>query len=433
MKKRSYGACARDGGRHVASAGAAVSLLAGLLCVGFCAAPLQAADLSVHGFGTLGVGYVDKPSDWAYTRSLNQRPTDSDLRADLDSVVGLQINYSLAANLELVGQASYARLREGARASDYLDLAFLAWRPDADWSMRLGRLNLDAYLLSEHRDVGFTYPFIRPPVEYYARMPSSLDGADIERVWVAGDVAWHAKAFGGRTTAGISEGRLKLRPLYGIMVSREANGLLLRFSALRARTRSGRLDPLLDALRDIQSLPVPVVAEQAAELEAALSTRDVHTKYLAAAAAYDRNNWLLQAEVNRAWARSSSAINFKSGYVSVGRRFGPLTAFVMESAALRDYKPGPAPDWQTPLAGIDPVLAQQAQALADGATIAAGKSAGHQFTTSAGLRWDVAPRLALKAQFDHVRTRRNGDGLWHSADGRANHSSIFAVAADFVF
>jgi len=79
------------------------------------------------------------------------------------------------------------------------------------------------------------------------------------------------------------------------------------------------------------------------------------------------------------------------------------------------------------------VLAQQAQALAAGATMAINKASGHQFTTSAGLRWDISPRVALKAQFDHVRTRRNADGLWHAADGRADSSNILALAADFVF
>ncbi|HWL62508.1 MAG TPA: hypothetical protein VNQ32_06915 [Steroidobacteraceae bacterium] len=395
--------------------------------------PVQAEGLSIHGFGTLGIAHVDQPADWAYTRSLNQKHNGSRLRADLDSVVGLQLNYRPLTALEFVGQASYARLGGEARRSDFLQLAYLAWRPGADWSVRAGRLNLDAYLISEYRDVGYTYPFIRPPVEFYSRMPDSLDGLDVTRTWVSGDAQWRAKAFAGHTTAGIGERRLKLEPMHGVMLEREDNGLLLRVSALRARTHTNRLAPLLDALHDMQALPVPQVADEAAGLATALATSGAFTSYLAAAVAYDRNDWLLQVEVNRAWARKSSAINFNSGYVSFGRRFGAITAYLMESAALRDYGAFVTPDWATPLAGIDPLLAQQSQALASAATTAANKLAGSQFTTSAGLRWDVAPRLALKTQLDVVHTRRDGDGLWHRADGRKANSTILGVAADFVF
>jgi hypothetical protein len=190
---------------------------------------------------------------------------------------------------------------------------------------------------------------------------------------------------------------------------------------------------LRDGLRQLQGLPVPEVAAEARQFEKALETRGVQTHYLAAAAGYDRHGWLLNAEANRAWARKESAINFNSGYISVGRRFGAWSAFVMESAALRDQDVATAPDWATVLAPVDPVLAQQAQALGAGAALAVNKSSAHQFTTSAGVRWDVTPRLALKAQIDRVRTRRDGDGLWLSADGRPATTHVFALAADFVF
>lgn len=416
--------------RRPAALGCVLALAAASLLT-----PAMGGELAVHGFGTLGVAYLDKPDDWAFTRSLNQRASDDALRADLDSVVGLQVNYSFAHNLELVGQVAAMRRNPEAKTSDYVQLAFVGWQPDPAWRLRLGRVNLDAYQISEHRDVGFTYPFIRPPVEFYSRMPASLDGGDIEHSWTTPDAHWRARVFGGRTANGSGDGRLQLSPLFGVLLAREANGLALRLSALHARAKNdiARLVPLIEGLQQVQGLPVPEVAAEAAGLVDAIATRGVYTSYVAAAAAYDRNGWLVSVEVNRAWAEDTSAINFNSGYVSIGRRFGPVSVFVMESAAVRDYKAWQTPDWITPLTPVDPVLAQQAQALAAGATMAINKTSGHQFTTSAGLRWDISPRVALKAQLDHVRTRRNGDGLWLAADGRAKASSILAVAADFVF
>lgn len=396
---------------------------------------LHAADIAVHGFGTIGGAYIDQPEGWSYSRSLNQRTSGADVRAELDSVLGLQVNIGVTQQLEFVGQASVAALNGDARASDYLGLALLAWRPGPDWTVRLGRVNLDAFLISDHRDVGFAHPFIRPPVEFYARMPTWLDGGDVSRSWLNGGVQWQAGLFAGSTSAGTGDGRLTLRPLVGVMLSREAHGLLLRASAVHARTRDaiGALQPLLDGLRQMQALPVAQVAGEAAQLQAAMMTRGKRTRFLSAAGSYDRHGWLVTAEISRAAVEDSDSISFTSGYLSVGRRLGPVTVFAMHSATVRDAGPYPAPDWVTPLQGLDPLLAQQAQAIADGATVAINKIAGHQSTTSAGLRWDVAPRVALKVQWDRIHTRRAGDGLWRRADGQSRRAHVVAVAADFVF
>jgi hypothetical protein len=406
-----------------------------LVCALSCALPLCAADIAVHGFGTLGAAYIDKPDDWAYSRFLNQRSSTSDVRTDLDSVIGFQLNYRPGENIELVGQASLTALDSDAKVLDYLDLAFLAWQPAPEWSLRLGRVNLDAYLISDYRDVGFTQQTIRPPVEFYSRMPTSLDGVDIMRSWVFSDVQWQAKLYLGRTSGGSGGLRTKLRPVYGVMVSRDAGGLLLRLSAVRARATHDlpALAPLQEGLRQLQMLPIAEVASQAAALEAAIRTRGVSLTYFAAAAAYDRNNWLLTAEFNRANASGPSTLDFTSGYLSAGRRFGALSAFVQESVAVRDRPRHQPPDWVTPLTPMDAGLAQQAQALAQGASVVINRAAPHQFTTSLGARWDVTPRVALKIQWDHVRTRRDGDGLWQQSDGRPVKANVLAVAADFVF
>lgn len=409
--------------------------LAQLLLGALCLSPAAAAELSVHGFGTVSVAYVDRPSDWAYSRSVNQRTTDDDFRADLDSLAGIQLNYSVSQQLELVAQAAVSALDRNPRLADYLELAFLAYRPDANWSLRLGRLNLDAFLYSDHRDVGFAYGFIRPPVEFYARMPASLDGMDVSRYWLVGDAQWQVKAFAGTTSGGIGDRRLNLWPLYGAMVARETDGLTLRASAVRGRYDDGirDLDALANALGGLQTLPVPSVAAEAGELAAMLAAKGTQVTYFSAGAAYDRHNWLVTGEISRASAEDNPPMSLTSGYISIGRRLGAMSAFVTQSASLRDSKAIVALDWTTPLTPISPILAQQAQQLADGAAMALTMIGPRQITTSLGTRWDVSPRIALKGQWDHVRTLRGGSALWRQGDARPARSNVFAVAADYVF
>lgn len=412
-----------------------VAALLAIVCAGMAHPPAPAGEIAVHGFGTLGAAYIDKPSGWGYARSINQRFNDDAFRADLDSVIGLQVNYQPTSNFELVAQAAASRLDGDAERNDYLGLGFVGWHPNADWSLRLGRVNLDAYLISDHHVVGFTYQFIRPPVEYYGRMPTSLDGGDVSRVWIVDDVQWRAKLIAGRTENGTGDSRLTLWPVVGLVGSRESDGLLLRISALHGRTRNNLrvLDPLLQGLQQMQAVPVPQVSADAAQMHDALVTRGMRTSYIAGAVAYDRHDWLLTTEINRSKAAHNPSISFTSGYVSAGRRFGAVSTFVMHSVFRRDSAAVEAPDWATPLAGFGPQLAQQAQQLALGAATAINGTAASQRTTSLGTRWDVGPRVALKAQFDHVRWRKQGSALWAHADGTAGAGNVVGIAADFVF
>lgn len=411
-----------------------LALLSSLLLVsGWTAA--SAGDVTVHGFGTVGAAYLDKPAGWTYARSLNQHVNDDDLRLDLDSVVGVQINYEPSPTFEVVAQAAASRLDGDAEHNDYLELGFVGWHPDSDWSVRLGRVNLDAYLISDHRVVGFTYQFIRPPTEYYSRMPTSLDGGDIARTWVIDGVQWRTKLFVGRTENGPGNTRLTLWPVIGLVGSRESDGLLLRISALHGRTRNDirALQPLMQGLQQMQGLPVPSVANDAGQMQAALSTRGMQTNYIAGALAYDRHDWLLTAEANRSKVKGMPWISFTSGYVSAGHRFGAISAFVTESVTRRDSAAFRAPDWATPLAAFGPQLAQQAQQLANGAAATINTMAADQSSTSVGMRWDVTSRIALKTQWDHVRWRNEGSALWFNSGGPRGSANVVAVAADFVF
>jgi hypothetical protein len=389
----------------------------------------------LSGFGTVGISQIDEPAGWAYTRSLDQANSTSHFRADLDSRLGLQVNYTPNDRLEFVGQAVASRLDAAANVGDAVELAFAVYRPDANWTLRAGRVNLDAYLLSDHRDVGFTYEYVRPPVEFYSQMPASLDGADVSRTWTFADVQWRARLVGGRSSVGTGDDRLILEPLFGLMLSRESDGLLLRVSAIKTRFSNTlkMLQPLVNGLQGLDGLPVPEVVAQANSLDSLLSYKDVDINYVAAGAQYDQHDWLFTAEINHAQVVAHPTSSFSSGYVSLGRRFGPISVFGIESVAVRTGSLLTTPDWATPLAPFGPAVAQQAQYLASAATLAVNSLTGQQHTTSVGARWDITAQLALKTQWDHIQTDASGGELWGISTAAAAAGNVFSVVLDFVF
>ncbi|MGD9843263.1 MAG: hypothetical protein AB7U99_10215, partial [Steroidobacteraceae bacterium] len=269
------------------------------LCAGICCAQSVGEGLHFSGFGSLGTSYVGAPDGWVYKREFSQSGNNN--AQDLDSRLGLQLNYSLNEKFELVGQAILRKRPTAAPTSDSIEWAFAAYRPNADWMLRLGRVNVDAFIMTDHRNVGFAYTYARPPVEFYSQIPTSLDGADLTRIWNTDDALWQAKVFagGGNATSGSGLSKIKGRKVAGITVSREAAGLLLRISLVQAHMTfdSEPLQLLVDNLDSLTALPIPTVATQAKDFQSQITTNDRKHTYASFGARYERADWLLSGEV----------------------------------------------------------------------------------------------------------------------------------------
>jgi hypothetical protein len=396
----------------------------------------EPSEFRFSGFGTLGVAHVEAPGGWAYKRDSTQADHVAKTRVDLDTRLGLQLNYTPVHTLELVAQVVATRRSAAAPGGDTVEWAFAAWRPDPDWTVRGGRVNLDAFLLSDYRNVGFAYPFVRPPVDFYAQLPTSLDGADVTRDWNIDGAQWRVKVFAGRAfTFADAASRLELQPTYGAMASREADGLLIRASAIRTRfaDQISTAQPLLAALAPLTQLPLPGVSAQATDIVGRLAIQDSSLTYLSLGTRYERREWLASAEYTRVTGHPTVA--YSSGYASLGRRFGALTAFSTLSRVRSENSAVSAPEWGAAIAPVlGPALGQQAQFLADSAAMAINGFRISQSTWSVGGRYDLNARRALKFQWDHIRVEPNGSRLWGGDRGlNAAQARVASLVVDFVF
>jgi hypothetical protein len=410
----------------IAAIGAAMLLFAGP-----CTAQpsdTEGSGIRVSGFGTIGVVHTEAPAGWGFLRNLEQPSSSRSTRLDLDSRLGIQLNYAANSQIELVGQLLATHRLPDAAAGDAVEWAFAAYRPTADLAFRAGRLNLDQFLMSDYRNVGFAYLYARPPVEYYGTIPSKLDGADVTQTWRFDDVRWRAKGFVGRSeTVGNP-----LTNLLGLALTRESDGLVLRAGWSRANfaRNSGGLTTLLDGLDQVRALPIPSVAAEATALRSDLDLTSAPLTYATLGVAYDLGAWQTAAEVTR---MSYANANIRAGYFSIGRRIGEVTWFGMVSSADDSASAVATPAWSAMLDPIiGPAAAQQAQVLAAIAANAASQST-RQTTYSLGGRWDIHPRMALKAQWDHVRIKAHGGFLWSSATSDPGSANVATVLLDFVF
>jgi hypothetical protein len=139
----------------------------------------QAVEWSASGFGTLGYSISDQPYHY-------QRFIDEDGTFKRDTVLGGQVDLKLSSEWSATLQA---KLAPSAHNDEDWSLtaswAFVSWRPNNDWLVRLGKQRVPMFLNSENLDVGQTYDFARLPFEMYGLSPTNdFKGFYVSRNWL---------------------------------------------------------------------------------------------------------------------------------------------------------------------------------------------------------------------------------------------------------
>lgn len=399
--------------------------------------------LRLNGYGTIGLAHIDQPTGWAFRRDISE-PGDPgrSLSPKVDSRLGLQLNFAASERLELVAQA-VLRTRSDHGDLAAVEWAFAAFRPTPEWTLRVGRLNPDAFLLSDHRNVGFAYPWVRPEVGFYGAIPLySVAGADLQRRWTDGDSYWRLKAYLGQGQMAVTPWNempasvVKFRPAMGISLAREANGLTVKANLSRFRIGLSKVDGLVQldqALAGIAALPIPPIQAQAEDYRGRLGLVSGSLNFVQLGARYEGSDWLWSGELAKVWGRYPSG-HLTNGYFSLGRRLGAVTLFgVVGASRAKDSELSP-PQWAamlTPMLGLD--LAAQIQQAGDGAVMAINANRQQQRSLSLGLRWDLSARFAVKVQWDRFLVEPNGSRAFRNAANQGGRVDVGAVVLDFVF
>ncbi len=407
-------------------------------------APDAVSPLRLSGFATLGVVDSRMGAPWVFRRDSLQPPgPDGGLRTRVDSRLGLQANLTLSPQLEAITQIVLKPQAEAAPAAQRLEWALLAWRPAPDWTLRAGRVSNDMRLLSEYTNVGFAYPWVRPSTELYgAQSLTSVDGVDMQKAWWQGSTHWRVKLQLGQIdldAPATALGRVTVRgrDMVAATVQRERDGLLLKASLSQARITFGTdtdLRPMFDLLEAVRRAPIASVSAEAAALRGRMVEDAFTSRSLALGLQYSRGPWLSHAEL--AWTRVEQTDEADlSAHASLGYRIGAVTVFGAAGIVSPRRGPAQAPvHWAATLAPlVGPEQATAAQAAGTAAAGVVNALRNEQRSLSLGLRWDVHPQVALKAQVDHFRAGARGAGPWGHRTPEARRGNVLSLAVDTVF
>lgn len=427
--------------RRILNASALIGLLLPVICV--TADESSPSMFSFYGFGTLGVVHTDEryadfvgtafqPNGAGFTRAW---------ALGVDSKLGLQVNAQFTSQLLAVVQV-ISQLRYDGSWTPQVEWANIKYQIAPELSVRAGRFVAMPFLVSDTRLVGYTYTWIRPPLELYGMLPvTNMDGVDAAYRLHSGAVSHSLSVAYGRTDLNFAlGGELKARDFIQASDAMEYGSFTVRigYTSLRIRTDIPGYEALFSGFEqfgaEASAAGFAAIGAQATNLGAAYVAEGASTYSASLAtvgASYDPGNWLLMSE----WAKSVNGAlvaNSTAWYVTGAYRFKRLTPYltVGQVEARRKDAPGIA------TAGLPPSLAEAAAMLNGGRTAVLTAFAPSQSSVSLGVRWDVVKDIDLKLQFDRVRLDSNSNGRLENVQPGfrpGDQVNVFSLAMDFVF
>jgi hypothetical protein len=164
--------------------------LIGILCVSLAGQVLPAMaatsleGISISGFLTAGTTYADKQLLTAGPGTIATKAVSQDGSIQntpdfsTDSRLGLQISAKVNPDISVTGQLLAKANKDNSNV--VADWAFASYRVNEPITIRAGKIKFPTFLISDYYEVGYAYPWIRPPQEvYYSNPITTLNGVDV--------------------------------------------------------------------------------------------------------------------------------------------------------------------------------------------------------------------------------------------------------------
>lgn len=401
-------------------------------------------DVSVSGFGTLGIVTTDS-DEFGYRADFSKPGGvfDGDFDFAETSNLGIQFDIIATDKIDFVVQAIYRDQTE-LSLDNAINLAFVRYSPNANWSFRAGRTAYDLFLLTEYRDIGYAYTWAHVPSEIYGVFPHRfLDGVDVTYSQPIGDLTFAAKAFYGKSKFGMtafslpSSGDFKLDDIAGVALDLQSMNWDVALNHTKLKFDSDGFEELVVGLKQLDAL-VPnfeFIWPNATAFAEGLDLDNKRGSYTSVSGQYRFDSVTVISELAQIKSDSLSVQKVNSGYLSGVFHKNAHNFFA--SVAFSETE-------QFDLASVDINLAALAQ-VPDG-LLAYGFSdvflsfySINQQTYSVGWRWDFEENMSFKLQLDHTRITKGGSTFWQppsEADytiNRTGHVNALFANVSFLY
>jgi hypothetical protein len=409
------------------------TMIASLLALPLCASVAQAQEnaVKISGFGTAAATYSD--DDRAEFARPNQASGSAgDFRTGIDSNLGLQADYTVNDWLSLTAQGLVRKDAEEGYGAE-LSWAFAKFRISDELSVRVGRVGLPIFMISDYRNVGYANTMLRPPSEVYSQVPfNSVDGADITWRHEFGNTSLTTQFAAGSTKAPVTSFHVRGKDILALNLVAENGPFTLRVGHARTKITLDDLPSLNTLIGSLRAAGAGYRLPQLTALASDVEAKGDKGTFNSIGLTADWNNFVLQSEFAK--RKTETYINdTTSWYVMGGYRIGKFLPYYTRSELKIDSTINNTVPTACP-AGFPAACTPTLQALRAGVSRIAvsGVGQGEQTTDTIGVRWDFYKSAALKVQIDRIKP--TGSGLFINVKpGFSGPVTVGAVALDFVF
>ncbi|UZJ44852.1 porin [Marinimicrobium sp. C6131] len=394
-----------------------------LLIVSFIALPVRgdatAPSWNINGFGTLGVAHSDEDqADFTTGLLADEGAGYSDeWSLKVDSKVGVQLTANFASKFKAVLQVVSEQGHDGS-FDPQVEWANVSYDVTPELTVRIGRTVQPSFMTSEYRKVGYANPSVRPPAEVYNLVPvTNSDGIDVSYQSRFNEVTNTLHLLFGKKTTDLPDGfELESDDSFTLANTLEWRDTTLFAGYSQTDLTVDVLTPFFDGFR--------AFGPEGEYIADRFDLDDTTVRIVSVGGRYDPGTWFILGE----WAnnRSRSFVGEHRGwYLTGGVRVASLTPYLTfaDQRAKGDLShPGlPFP---------------QAQPLNETLNLLLSQNTSDQSRIAVGARWDFAPSVALKVQYDRIDLRRGTRGvLSNTQPGFEGDEpvSVFSTTVDFVF
>ncbi len=369
--------------------------------------------LKFSGFTRVVLGYLDD-------KNAEYVGYDNSISFDQQSLLGLQADYTFNDQLSLTGQVIG---HTGEQRSSGLEWLYLTYTPSKALRIKLGKQRIPFFNYSDSLDVGFAYPWLTLPQQFYdTAFFSTFEGVLANYEYVFDNWVMNFEGYWGRYDDKIylASGEIdtQVTGLYGFNTSAAYNNW-----TFRAAYNEGNANLTLPGAAQF----VEVLNQFGFSQSAETLNPDGLIRFYQLSANYENLNYFVRSEVAKMVGESGPVPDIDSFYISAGYNFYPYTLYI--SYGERDvYYDHPANEIPY---GISPdldVLAATYESVIAG--FPDDKSQG----TKIGIRWDWRFNLALKGEVTYVHADKVSNDFALKDLGNFDGSAVlYQLGIEWVF
>jgi len=383
-----------------------------------------ADELYFSGHASLGVVYNDD-DDAHYYRELSQRGSGfGELSYEPDTHMGLRLNYgphkTVGGEVQLI-----TKYGPSGEFQTNLFSALLQVKPGDGWQIRAGLVPLENFYHSDSNHVGYSYLWARPPSEVYNyNIATNFAGLAVHKRFYFNMDSMEVKVFAGKMLNPLSDHMDDQFKAYGSPVF----GLTMEYVTTDWSVSFGTSEMDIDerALRTnknnayLLNSSEEYVDQALVDLLYDAIVEDNWVAYFFIGGSYSPGNWRFDGTLSQSTSGLLAINHNYMGYLSAGYKIGSLTPYFRVA-----YSHNNSP---TKLAVELP------QFIADYIFEAYKDGQSDQTNYALGVRYDFSDHVALKAQYNYIKSEDKPTFLWNyeTADWDKD-ANLFSLVLDVIF